>query len=223
MFVSQRVRLFVFSRWKGFIEFFEFETFQGFLEFVFKMKEFVFESKKSIKRRKIEDKDDGVFEYEDIVVLKKKEKKILAEFIVEICLSKSNGKRLYGEKKCKVVDMKLIKFVKKMKVNVQKEDLGLLVFFKNDQKVISKKVKISFGIGVSILRVVNQMYCLIIFIGFVFCSKSNGSGKSFQGRSKFEVLFKRKIFFNEIFLSIYFVFVIKVLNEKVNFISIDKL
>ncbi|WZZ42138.1 hypothetical protein YC2023_038397 [Brassica napus] len=188
MFVSQRARLLAFSRWKGFIELPEFETLRGSVESAPKMKESAPEPKKSTKRRKTEDKDhcerDGVFEYEDTIVLKKKKKeKTLAEFIAEIRLSKSNGKRSHGEKKRMVVDTKPTKSAKKMKTNLQKEDSGSPVSPKNDQKITPKKAKTCFGIGASILRVANQMHCSTTPTGLVPCSKNNGSGEPSPSKS----------------------------------------
>ncbi|KAL0699276.1 hypothetical protein Bca4012_055398 [Brassica carinata] len=205
-FVSQRAKLLAFNRWKGYTDLPEFETLQGSVESapkISEVKESAPEPKKSkqvyTKRRKTEDKDhsklDGVFEYEDTTVPKKKEK-TLAEFIAEKRLSKSNEKRSHensvikpdGEKKRKVVHSKFPKSAKKIKTNMQTEDSGSPVSPKNDQKITPKKAKTSFGIGASILRVANQMHS---------CSKNNGSGKSLQDGQKPEALSEREVSPNE--------------------------
>ncbi|KAF8069746.1 hypothetical protein N665_1137s0014 [Sinapis alba] len=189
-FVSQRAKLLAFNRWKGYSDLPEFETLQGSVESapkISEVKESAPEPKKSkqvySKRTKTEDKEDhckldGVFEYEDTTVPKKKEK-TLAEFIAEKRLSKSNGKRshenLDGEKKRKVVHSKLPKSAKKkIKTNLHtEEDSGSPPLSpKNDQKITPKKAKTSFGIGASILRVANQMHCSTPS-GLVPCSKNN--------------------------------------------------
>ncbi|KAG2318377.1 hypothetical protein Bca52824_011590 [Brassica carinata] len=209
-FVSQRARLLAFNRWKGYTDLPEFETLQGSVESAPKIspadtevKESAPEPKKSkqvyTKRRKTEDKDhsklDGVFEYEDTTVPKKKEK-TLAEFIAEKRLSKSNEKKSHessvvkpdGEKKRKVVHSKFPKSAKKIKTNMQTEASGSPVSPKNDQKITPKKAKTSFGIGASILRVANQMHS---------CSKNNGSGKSLQDGQKPVALSERELSPNE--------------------------
>ncbi|CAH8354694.1 unnamed protein product [Eruca vesicaria subsp. sativa] len=210
-FVSQRARLLAFSRWKGYTELPEFETLKGSVESAPKVSRTEKESRLSevkksapepkkdkqvyTKRRKTEGQDDckqeGVFEYEDATVPKKREK-TLAEFIAEKRLSKSNGKKRShenavvkpdGEKKRKIVQSKLPKSAKKIKTTLQAEDSGSPISPKNDQKITPKKARTSFGIGASILRVANQMHSSTP-TGLVPCSKNSGSGKSLQNRRK---------------------------------------
>ncbi|ESQ49104.1 hypothetical protein EUTSA_v10020687mg [Eutrema salsugineum] len=181
-----RARLLAFNRWKGYTDLPEFETLQGSVESAPKIspaeeKSSLTEAKVSApepkktkqvytKRRKTEDQDDckhdGVFEYEDTTVPKKKEK-TLAEFIAEKRLSRCNGKRSHEnsdnkpdcEKKRKAVHSKLPKSATKIKANLQTEVSGSPISPKNDDKITPKKARTSFGIGESILRVANQMHC----------------------------------------------------------------
>ncbi|CAH2054343.1 unnamed protein product [Thlaspi arvense] len=229
-FVSHRAQLLAFNRWKGYTDLPEFETLQGSVESAPKISPAedvtasVSEPKKTkqvyTKRRKTKDQDDskhdGVFEYEDTTVPKKKEK-TLAEFIAEKRLSRSNGKRshensdtkLDSEKKRKAVNSKLPKSAKKIKANLKTEDSGSPVSPKNDRKynlsagdkITPKKARTSFGIGASILRVANQMHSSTP-TALIPCSdstskrtaKKNGRGKSLQDRPKAEALSEREVY-----------------------------
>lgn len=230
--VSQRARLLAFNRWKGYIDLPEFETLQGSVESAPKIspaeekstsvKTSDPEPKKSkqvySKRRKIEDQDDckhdGVFEYEETTVPRKKEK-TLAEFIAEKRLSRRNGNISHEssgkspdcEKKRKVVHSKPPKSTKKIKANLETEDPESPVSPKNDRKnnlsavdkITPEKGRKSFGIGASILKVANQMHCSTP-MRLLPCSdstskkagKSNGSGKSLLEKPKAEALSERE-------------------------------
>ncbi|CAN8270042.1 unnamed protein product [Cochlearia groenlandica] len=185
-FVSQRAKLLAFNHLKGYTDLPEFVTIQGSVESAPKVSLSeekiglsevnitVPEPKKTeqvyTKRRKTEEKDNckQVFEYEDTIVLKKKEK-TLAEIIDEKRLSRSKGNRSDEisvikpncEKKRKVVSSKLPKSAKKIKLDMQTEVPGSPVYAENDPTFDStpQKARSSFGIGASILRVANQMHC----------------------------------------------------------------
>ncbi|KAL1193896.1 PWWP domain-containing protein 2 [Cardamine amara subsp. amara] len=235
-FVSKRAQLLAFSRWKGYTDLPEFETLQGSVESapktslaeekssLLEVKVSDPEPKKSkqvyTKRRKIEGQDDckqdGVFEYEDTTVPKKKEK-TLAEFIAEKRLSRRNEKisqenpviEPHCEKKRKVLHSKLPKSTKKIKANLQTEDSGSSpISPKNDRKnnlsagdkITPEKTRKSFGIGASILRVANQMHSSTpTRVGpcsnstSKMAAKINGSGKSLQEKPKAEALSEKKI------------------------------
>ncbi|EOA31861.1 hypothetical protein CARUB_v10015088mg [Capsella rubella] len=230
-FVSQRAQLLAFNRWKGYTDLPQFETLQGSVESapknsaaegnssLVKVPDSELKKSKQVytKRRKTEDQDDGkqdgVFEYEDTTVPKKKEK-TLAEFIAEKRLSRCKGnisnknseKIPHCEKKRKVVNSKLPKSTKKIKANQETEDTGSPISPESDRKnslsasdkIIPEKARKSFGIGASILKVANQMHCSTP-TRLLPCSdstskkaaKTNGSGKSLQEKPKAKALSER--------------------------------
>ncbi|KAG7581156.1 PWWP domain [Arabidopsis suecica] len=261
--VSQRAQLLAFNRWKGYTDLPEFVTLQGSVESAPKIspaeeKSSVVEvsdpePKKSkqvyTKRRKTEVQDgckhDGVFEYEETTVPKKKEK-TLAEFIAEKRLRRHNGNTSHEnsgnvplcEKKRKVVQSKVSKSTKKIKADLQTEDPGSPVSQKNDQKnnlsagdkITPEKARKSFGIGASILKVANQMHCSTP-TRLIPCNdstskkaaKSNGSGKSLQEKPKAEALSAREISpsTNETLSNPHAASVTKTSSGKSNSISVD--
>ncbi|XP_010464619.1 PREDICTED: uncharacterized protein LOC104745140 [Camelina sativa] len=261
--VSQRARLLAYNRWKGYTELPEFEILQGSVESAPKtspaeeksslVKVSDPELKKSkqvyTKRRKTEDqndsKHDGVFEYEDTTVPKKKEK-TLAEYIAEKRLSRRKGNKSQEnsgevpncEKKRKVVVSKLPKSTKKIKTNLEKEDPGSPIPPESDRKNSSSasdkitpgKARKSFGIGASILKVANQMHSSTP-TRLLPCSestskkaaKSNGSGKSLQEKPKAKTLSKidNSPLTNEKLSSPQAASVTKTPSAKPNSISID--
>lgn len=261
--VSHRAQLLAFNRWKGYTDLPEFVTLQGSVESAPKTSPA--EEKSSLvevsdpepkkskqvytKRRKTEVQDDckhdGVFEYEETTVPKKKEK-TLAEFIAEKRLSRHNGNTSHEnsgkvprcEKKRKVVQSKVPKSTKKIKANLQTEDPGSPVCHKNDRKnnlsagdkITPEKARKSFGIGASILKVANQMHCSTP-TRLIPCSdstskkaaKSNGNGKSLQEKPKAEALSAREISPStiETLSSLHAASVTKTPSGKSNSISID--
>lgn len=188
-------------------------------------------------------KHDGVFEYEETIVPKKKEK-TLAEFIAEKRVSRHNGNTSHEksgnvphcEKKRKVVQSKVPKSTKKIKANLQTEDPGSPVSPKNDRKnnlsagdkITPQKARKSFGIGASILKVANQMHCSTP-TRLLPCSdstskkaaKSNGSGKSLQEKPKAEALSAREISPSTTLSSPHAASVTKTTSGKSNSVSLD--